>query len=79
THDEFTDRKGDSPENRKDSGVRRRLKDLLVASPENRRFIEVDDSGGRRRGFVMRRGGGWRPLTGTLRQRLLLRRAWRPV
>nr|GEX14863.1 zinc finger, CCHC-type [Tanacetum cinerariifolium] len=41
THDEFTDRKGDSPENRKDSGVRRRLKDLLVASPENRRFIEV--------------------------------------
>ncbi|GJV95346.1 hypothetical protein Tco_0020769 [Tanacetum coccineum] len=84
THDEFTDRKGDSPENRKDCGVRRKLKDLLVASPENRRLIDVDDSGdggGRGGGLVMRRrgGGSWRPLTGTLRQRLLLRRAWRPV
>ncbi|KAI3712945.1 hypothetical protein L1987_71515 [Smallanthus sonchifolius] len=92
--DEFTDRRAsdiDSPEIRKDGGVRRKLKDLLVSSPPPTRLLEDnggDGDGGEEAkrwsvggGLVVRRGGGsrgLRPLSGTLRQRLL-RRAWRPV
>ncbi|KAI3502927.1 hypothetical protein L1887_31335 [Cichorium endivia] len=85
--EEFLDRRGndvDSSENRKDVGVRQKLKDLLVSSPPSPRLLEANsrESGEetKRWSAGVRRGGprGLRPLSGTLRQRLL-RRAWRPV
>ncbi|KAM0000858.1 hypothetical protein Hdeb2414_s0005g00161631 [Helianthus debilis subsp. tardiflorus] len=93
--DEFTDRRArdiDSSENRKNGGVRQKLKDLLVASaspPAARGLLEDGGDGGDEvkrwsggGGLVARRGGGGRGmrpvLSGSLRQRLL-RRAWRPV
>ncbi|KAL4568880.1 hypothetical protein LXL04_024497 [Taraxacum kok-saghyz] len=86
--EEFLDRRGndvESSENRKDVGVRQKLKDLLVSSPPSPRLLEQsgrDNIGEetKRWSAGVRRGGsrGLRPLSGTLRQRLL-RRAWRPV
>ncbi|KAD3640810.1 hypothetical protein R6Q59_003494 [Mikania micrantha] len=89
--DEFIDRRAgdiESSENRKDGGVRRKLKDLLVASPPAAGLLAEDGGDGGEEtkrwsgggGLIIRRGGsrGLRPLSGTLRQRLL-RRAWRPV
>ncbi|CAH1413502.1 uncharacterized protein LOC111909844 [Lactuca sativa] len=88
--EEFLDRRGnndvDSSDNRKDvGGVRQKLKDLLVSSPPSPRLLEQNRTDGgeetkRWSGGGVRRGGsrGLRPLSGTLRQRLL-RRAWRPV
>lgn len=65
------------------SSVRQKLRDLMVASPPGKRRVSDDggdtgvvvDSGGGGGGGVR---GGMRPLTATLRQRLL-RRSWRPV
>lgn len=84
SRDEFVDRRArdiDSCEKRKDETVRRKLKDLLVASSSPP--ASEEKSGGDGGGLIIRRGGcggsrGVRPLSGTLRQRLL-RRAWRPV
>lgn len=89
------ERSGGSPEKRKELGVRHKLKDLFVSSPpiEERDSAKVrgDDGeggfggggggGGGVGGLIGRRGSprSLRPLSGTLRQRLLLRRAWRPV
>ncbi|KAJ0556951.1 hypothetical protein HanIR_Chr07g0319621 [Helianthus annuus] len=68
---------GDSTEDEKDNGGRRKLKDLFVTS--------VEESGGDGGNVVDRwRGGdcggsrGFRRLPGTLRQRLG-RQVWRPV
>ncbi|KAK1439086.1 hypothetical protein QVD17_04901 [Tagetes erecta] len=79
----FVDRRGrdiDSCEKRKDEGVRRKLKDLLVSSSSSSSSPPASEE---KSGLIIRRGGcgsrGVRPLlSGTLRQRLL-RRAWRPV
>ncbi|KAG6743143.1 hypothetical protein POTOM_054089 [Populus tomentosa] len=71
-----------------EKGVRRKLKDLFVASPP----FEQERRGGERGGGeevglisggggALRRGGGGgalRPVAATFRYRLL-RRAWRPV
>lgn len=75
--------KRSSPEKEKVSLVSNKLKDLFVSSPpplaetvsENVREMLLPSNG------EMQRGGGrsLRPLAATFRQRLLLRRAWRPV
>ncbi|XP_059641990.1 uncharacterized protein LOC132283956 [Cornus florida] len=85
---------GDSPEKKsKELIVRHKLKDLFVSSPpfedrgsdkvgnERELFLpETGRAGGVVGGATGRRGGqrSLRPLSATLRQRLL-RRAWRPV
>lgn len=75
--------KRSSSEKEKVSLVSNKLKDLFVSSPpplaetvsENVREMLLPSNG------ELRRGGGrsLRPLSATFRQRLLLRRAWRPV
>ncbi|CAO2817231.1 unnamed protein product [Amaranthus hypochondriacus] len=75
-------------------GARLKLKDLFVSSSTPTKVLEEDgqdnrllltDSssavGGEDGGVVVRRvnGGGVRPFSATLRQRLLMRRMWRPV
>ncbi|KAG6394361.1 hypothetical protein SASPL_144945 [Salvia splendens] len=86
--DASTDRRGSSekrsaPEKGKESLVSNKLKDLFVSSPppmaeavsENVREMLLPSGGELRRGD----GRSLRPLSATFRQRLLLRRAWRPV
>ncbi|EYU44614.1 hypothetical protein ABFS82_08G069600 [Erythranthe guttata] len=71
-----------SPEKSKELMVSRKLKDLFVSSPpalgerlsENVREMLLPSGGDLRRGVAR----SLRPLSATLRQRLL-RRAWRPV
>ncbi|XP_057784246.1 uncharacterized protein LOC131001687 [Salvia miltiorrhiza] len=75
--------KRSAPEKGKESLVRNKLKDLFVSSPpplaeavsENVRELLLPSGGELRRGS----GRSLRPLSATFRQRLLLRRAWRPV
>ncbi|XP_074306259.1 uncharacterized protein LOC141641498 [Silene latifolia] len=63
-------------------GVRSKLKDLFVSSPPEDAAAErlLKDGGGSvvavKRGGD---GGGGRAFSATLKQRLLMRRAWRPV
>ncbi|KAG6392607.1 hypothetical protein SASPL_146831 [Salvia splendens] len=83
--DASADRRGSSekrsaPEKGKESLVSNKLKDLFVSSPppavsENVREMLLPSGGELRRGD----GRSLRPLSATFRQRLLLRRAWRPV
>ncbi|KAL1536937.1 hypothetical protein AAHA92_29508 [Salvia divinorum] len=86
--DASSDRRGSSekrsaPEKGKETLVSNKLKDLFVSSPppiaeavsENVREMLLPSGGESRRGD----GRSIRPLSATFRQRLLLRRAWRPV
>ncbi|XAR51519.1 hypothetical protein NMG60_11006166 [Bertholletia excelsa] len=82
-----------SPEKSKALVVSHKLKDFLLSSPpplEKKASERVRGIGeGRLPASAFARGGGvsglrvgqrsFRPLTATFRQRLLLRRAWRPV
>ncbi|KAG8384103.1 hypothetical protein BUALT_Bualt04G0083200 [Buddleja alternifolia] len=74
---------GDSPEKGTELSVRNKLKDLFVSSPPALGERVSDNARERLLPSGTEAGGGWRrggvrPLSATLRQRLL-RRAWRPV
>lgn len=87
----IADRK--SASEKENLGVRLKLKDLFVSSssptkvPEEeeedqKRLLPATGNAGGGALVVARRvggGGGVRPFSATLRQRLLMRRAWRPV
>ncbi|KMT18576.1 hypothetical protein BVRB_2g027090 [Beta vulgaris subsp. vulgaris] len=92
-HRKITDQKSPAIKENNNLGVRLKLKDLFVTSsaspPPQSKVLEGEEdeqrllpsTGSSGVGAAARRvvSGGVRPFSATLRQRLLMRRAWRPV